>query len=210
MGNIKIHGLSVGSLQTMCYILSNTETKEAIVIDPGAEGQRILNELENRELTLKAILLTHGHFDHIGAAKEIADAKQVKIYAYTEEDSFLKDVNMNLSSMFGRPISLTADVLFEDLEVLHLIGATIQVIHTPGHTKGSVCFYLKDHKILISGDTLFYESVGRTDFPTGSSAQLSSSIKGRLFALSDDVNVYPGHGSSTTIGHEKMNNPYAV
>lgn len=210
MGNINLHSISVGSLQTMCYILSNIETKEAIVVDPGAEGQRILNKLEKQGLTLKAILLTHGHFDHIDAVQKIVDGRQVKIYAFKEEDSFLKDTNMNLSTMFGRPLSVTADVLLEDLEVLNLIGTTIKVIHTPGHTKGSVCFYLKDEKILISGDTLFYESVGRTDFPTGSSAELSSSIKNRLFMLPDDVNVYPGHGCSTTIGHEKMNNPYAV
>ena len=210
MQRIKIHSMPVGSLQTMCYIVYNIDSKEAIVVDPGAEAAKILLWTETNGLTIKGIYLTHGHFDHIGAAKEIRDACDVKIYAYKEEDDFLQDAGMNLSTMFGRSIALTADELMEDLEVLHVLGTSMQVIHTPGHTKGSVCFYFKDLNALISGDTLFFESVGRTDFPTGSSAKLVNSIQQRLFSLPDDAIVYPGHGCSTTIGHEKMHNPYAI
>lgn len=208
MKNIKLQVITVGSVQTNSYLLYNTDTLEAILIDPGAEAARILKEIEIKELTLKAILLTHGHFDHIMGIKGIKDSKNVPVYASKLEEDLMKDEYMNCSVMFGCEVTLTPDILFMDKEKLNIAGFNIEVIHTPGHTKGSVCLYIPEEKLLFSGDTLFFESVGRTDLPTGNGIQLSNSIKERLFVLPEDVKVYPGHGNSTSIGYEKNNNPY--
>ena len=206
MSKLKIQKLILGVMQTNCYIISDTETKEAFVIDPADNEQKILQILENYQLKLKAILLTHGHFDHIYAAGSLAMDCGVQIYAGEFELELLGDSQMNASSMFRREYTLVPDVLLKDGETLQLGEHKLKVLSTPGHTIGGICFYCEVEAVLFSGDTLFFESVGRSDFATGNSRQLIESINEKLFPLGDSVIVYPGHGDSTSIGYEKDNN----
>jgi glyoxylase-like metal-dependent hydrolase (beta-lactamase superfamily II) len=200
--------LILGMVQTNCYIISNGDTKEAIVFDPADDAVKIEQYLKANDLVCKAILLTHGHFDHIMAAAELADLTQVPIYAHEDEVSLLKDAKLNASSHIHRECSLVPDILLKDQELLQLAGFMIQAIHTPGHTAGGTCYYFTGHGVLISGDTLFLENIGRSDLPTGNGRQLVESILDKLMILEDQVAVYPGHGIATTIGHERDNNIY--
>lgn len=206
MSGMKLLRVTVGAIATNSYILSNETTGEGILIDPGARADRLLEKIKSQNIELKAILLTHGHFDHIMAVKEIVDELHVKTYIYKEEKELVSSEDLNCSKMFGYHASIIPDVLFDDQEVLTIAGIPIRVIHTPGHTRGSVCFYIEDESVLISGDTLFRESIGRTDLPTGSSEELIDSVRNKLYLLPDEVRVYPGHGIDTTIGYEKEHN----
>lgn len=207
MSKIKIETVVVGPIQTNCYIVWNADTKEALVFDPGDYGQRIYEFLKERELTLKAILLTHGHFDHINAAPYLINQTHVKSYISCQEERLVTDANLNCSAMFGQPFAYTPDERIKENEVLSFLDTKMQVISTPGHTKGSLCFYFEQEGFLISGDTLFFESYGRTDFPTGNGNQLRESLQKLFKQLPEDVVVYPGHGCATKIGYEKKNNP---
>ncbi|SFB36070.1 Glyoxylase, beta-lactamase superfamily II [Acetitomaculum ruminis DSM 5522] len=199
----------VGEIQTNCYILYNDDTKECIMVDPGDEGKRLYKILEDEGLTLKAILITHAHFDHICAAQFIADKTGAKIIAGSDEkESFLNDV-INLTGYYHGQ-SPKVDVFYDDGDEISLIGLSIKVIFTPGHTIGSVCYYIDSEKLLFSGDTLFNYSVGRTDFPTGDKDAIVRSLNDRLMKLDDDVKVMPGHGPDTTIGFERENNPFVL
>lgn len=207
MENLKVKFFIVGNVQTNCYIISNSNTKEAIVVDPGDAPSKIEDYLNSNDLVCKAILLTHGHFDHILAAEELREKYHVKIYIHEDEAALVSDPEMNVSLYFtGREYSLKPDVLLKDNEQLNLAGQAIRVIHTPGHTGGGVCYLLEEHGILFSGDTLFRGSVGRTDFPTGDGKKLIEVIKEKLMVLDDSISVYPGHGMMTTIGYERNNN----
>lgn len=208
MSEIKIGRMVVGAVQTNCYFLQNVETNEVIVIDPADKGGKIYEELTNRGYKIQAILLTHGHFDHVMGVDELRKLSGAKVYLGEQEEKLISNADLNVSAMFGTPYTTTADIFVKDGQVLELAGMKIQVIHTPGHTAGGVSYYLEEEGILICGDTLFLESVGRTDFPTSSTAELRASIREKLFLLPDDVYVYPGHGSTTTIEHEKENNPF--
>lgn len=157
---------------------------------------------------MNAILLTHGHFDHIWGANELRRLSGAKIYAYEGEKSLCEDAEKNVSAQAGRPETVQADFYEKDGTVLSLAGFSLKLIATPGHTGGSCCYYLEEEKVLFSGDTLFEGSVGRTDFPTGSMSSLVRSIKEKLLVLPEDVVVYSGHGDTTTIGDEKKYNPY--
>jgi hydroxyacylglutathione hydrolase len=208
MSELTLKTLVLGMVQTNCYIISNEETKEAIVFDPADNADRIEQYLKANDLVCKGILLTHGHFDHILAAAELAVRTGTSIHAHEAEARLLSDPYMNASAQIHRECTLKPDILLEDGQSLQLSGYAIKVIHTPGHTAGGVCYYFPGHGTLISGDTLFLESIGRTDLPTGNSRQLIEAINTKLMILEDQVKVYPGHGAPTTIGHERDNNDY--
>ena len=204
--NIEIKMMVLGPVQTNCFFLINEDTKELLIIDPADRAQGIIDWIQSEGLKPVAILLTHGHFDHIMAVEGLRKEYQIPMYASKDEVEVLANPQLNVSTMMGAYVSMKADELFADGDVLELAG--MKVISTPGHTIGSVCFYIEEEKMLISGDTLFEASVGRTDFPTGSSRQLINSIKTRLFILPEDVNVFPGHGEVTSIAYEKTHNPF--
>jgi glyoxylase-like metal-dependent hydrolase (beta-lactamase superfamily II) len=208
MSKYKLNTLVLGIVQTNCYIISNADTKEAIVIDPADYAPSIIKLLQENDLVCKAILLTHGHFDHIMAASELAAAAGVKVYAHEAEVALLADPFLNSSYNIHRECSLVPDVCLKDGQMLKLAGFTIKVIHTPGHTAGGVCYYLTENGVLFSGDTLFLEDIGRSDLPTGNSRLLVESIKNKLMPLEDGIIVYPGHEEPTTIGYEREHNIY--
>lgn len=208
MADIKVKRLVLGSLGTNCYILYHADTKQAVIFDPADEEERILDAMQELGLHLEAILLTHGHFDHMMAADRLREETGSRICSFHEEAQVAEDAYVNLSSQFRTGYVLKVDETFTDNQVVELAGFSIQVLHTPGHTKGSVCYYLEKEGLLFSGDTLFAGSVGRSDFPTGSGATLIRSIKERLAVLPDGTQVFPGHGDMSTIGYEKVNNPF--
>ena len=164
--------------------------------------------MQEKEFQIKAILLTHGHFDHIWGVEELRKRSGAEVYAYEGEEKLCQDPALNVSAAVGRSCGITPDQLFRDGEEFEFAGIRGRVIATPGHTGGSCCYYFEEDQILISGDTLFQESVGRTDFPTGSMSALVRSVKEKLFTLPDETRVYPGHGMMTTIGYEKENNAF--
>lgn len=210
MGNIIVKTCTVGQVQTNCYIIFHKELKEAVLIDPGDHASFLMQKCKELGVTVAAILLTHGHFDHIGAVNELHETLKADIYAGKEEDDLLQDPSLNLSwSYLNDKITIIADRFLDDGEEFELIGTRWKLIATPGHTAGSVCYLIPDEKILVSGDTLFLESLGRTDMPTGNISLIIDSITKKLFVLPDETIVYPGHGDSTTIEHEKLYNPVA-
>lgn len=207
-GEMDMKILVLGMVSTNCYIISNHETKEAVIIDPADKAEVIKQYVNDNGLSVVGILFTHGHFDHIMAANELTAYYHTKIYAGKEEKTLLGDSGMNCSSNVGRSCQVIPDIDLEDGDMITLAGMHIKVIHTPGHTAGGVCYYFMNQGVLISGDTLFLESIGRTDLPTGNGTKLIESIKNKLLLLDDNTKVYPGHGDSTTIAYEKRNNPY--
>lgn len=208
MGDYQIERVAVGMLSTNCYLVKDRKTGDACVIDPGDNLTLIQDALHRIHARCRLILLTHGHFDHMMAADRLRKETGSKIYSFHEEVQVAEDAYVNLSSQFGTGYMLKVDEVFTDKQVAKLAGFSIQVLHTPGHTKGSVCYYLEKEGLLFSGDTLFAGSVGRSDFPTGSGAALIRSIKERLAALPDGTQVFPGHGDMSTIGYEKVHNPF--
>ena len=205
---IKIGRLTMGVCQTNCYFLYKEDSDKVIFIDPADKGELIYEKLMEAGFEVAAILLTHGHFDHIWGCNELREAAGVKVYAYEGEKELCEDPVKNVSDHARRPYTATVDQYLKDGEELTIADMTFTVIATPGHTEGSCCYYFEEGKLLVSGDTLFAESVGRTDLPTGSASQLVRSIKEKLLVLPEDVKVYPGHGVDTTIGHEARYNPF--
>lgn len=204
-----INCVPVGYLQTNCYILHKEGMDKCIVVDPGDEPKLILEELEKEKLTPEFIVLTHAHFDHIHEIPVLREKfPEVKLYCLDEEEEVLGNCELNASKRFHRTQEIKTDYTFTDGESVTLSGLSFKVIATPGHTKGSACFYFEDCGILISGDTLFCEGIGRSDFATGNSEAIIKSITEKLFMLPDDTKVLPGHGQTTTIIHEKEYNPY--
>ncbi|MBO8129123.1 MAG: MBL fold metallo-hydrolase [Peptococcaceae bacterium] len=199
--------LPVGALQANCYIIGCDKTKQAFIIDPGDEPEKILAAVRSLGVTVAGILLTHGHADHIGAASAVKKSLNCPVYIHPEDSAMLTDSKLNLSSFLGRDTVLEApDHTLTDGQGLHAGEMELTVAHTPGHTAGGVCFIANG--VIFSGDTLFAGSIGRTDLPGGEMETLIASIKNKLLVLPDETRVYPGHGPLTTIGEEKRNNPF--
>ena len=193
---MKMTTMALGAYQTNCYLAWSEESDECIVVDPGYEPERVLAQTEKLGKKIVAILLTHGHFDHVGGVKEIAAETDCKVYIHE------RDLSMPQQMTAGR---LYYTHTYRDGDVLQLAGLSIRVLHTPGHTLGSVCLTVED--TMFSGDTLFQDSCGRTDLPGGSWTEICASLN-RLASLEVDYKVYPGHGPSTTLAEEKKYNPY--
>lgn len=234
MNKINIGGYIVGAVATNVYYLYREGSRDCIVVDPADMGDAIYKALTDKGLRVRVILLTHGHYDHIWGVEALREASGASVIACDKEEQFLLDPMANHSGLHNRPCAIKADRYVRDGERFTLLDGTavdkegnaiggvesaitLICIWTPGHTHGSCCYYIEGHgaeggntqePMLLSGDTLFYESVGRTDLPTGSMSELVHSVRDRLFTLPDDTQVFPGHESATSIGHEKANNYY--
>lgn len=208
MSDIKIGRLTLGVCATNCYFLYREGQKDVVFFDPADRGADIHAAMENKGFHVAAILLTHGHFDHIWGGDRLRELSGAKIYALDKEKVVCQDAYVNVSAQAGRKSTISPDEWLTDGQEIEFAGIRMKVIETPGHTVGSCCYYVPEAGYLIAGDTLFEGSVGRTDFPTGSMSKLVRSVKEKLFLLPDETKVYPGHGDSTTIGFEKQNNPF--
>lgn len=201
----------LGDFMTNCYTVYNSETREAVIIDPASNARFLSNMLVNQQLDCVAVLLTHGHIDHMEAVPELMEliGHKVPLYAAAEEQDVLNDPRKNLSSMLSSQVmTIKPDILLEDGQVIELLGTEITCMLVPGHTRGGMCYYLEENQILFSGDTLFSRSIGRSDFPTGDGIRLVKEIREKLMVLPETVTVYPGHNERTTIGREKEMNPF--
>lgn len=199
--------LQVGPLETNCYIIADEKSKIAAIIDPGENAKQIINAVNEAELKVKYIFLTHGHSDHIAALKEIKEATGAKIVIHELDAHMLTSSESNLSFLLGERFTQpSADIKLKGSEEFRLGDLFLEIIHTPGHTPGGIS--IKVGNVVFTGDTLFAGSIGRTDFPGGSFDMLISSIKEKLLKLDDDTKIFPGHGESSTIGYEKRMNPF--
>ncbi len=199
--------LIVGPIMANCYIVGCNRTNEAVVIDPGDEGERILSVVADESLTVKYILNTHGHFDHVGANREIKEKTGADLMIHAEDAPMLQQLSSSAAAWgFHAVDSPPPDRKIKEGDEITFGEITMKVLHTPGHTPGGVAFYT-DGCVFV-GDTLFMGSIGRTDFPGGDYDTLIQSVKTRLFTLPEETKVYPGHNHETTIGREKGSNPF--
>jgi len=202
----------VGPLQCNCVVLGCEKTKEAILIDPGDEAQKILREVGNEELRIKYILHTHAHFDHIGATERIKKATKAPACLHKSDTRLYENLPMQ-GRFFGFEFETPTPIekFLEDEEILTFGEYKLQVLHTPGHSPGSICFkLLGGSEVLFSGDTLFKQSIGRTDLWGGDYDQIMKSLRERILTLDGDTHVYPGHGPDTRLGDEKKTNPFLL
>lgn len=205
---MKVEKFVTGIISTNCYLVINEDTKQAVVIDPAACPSYLMSHIKSEGLKIEAILLTHGHFDHIMGIDGFLSELDVPVYVHEEDADAMEDPVLNQSSTYTSGYTFGKARYLRDRQTLELAGYTFQVIHTPGHTKGGCCYYVASEGVLFSGDTLFQNSVGRTDFVNSSTSDLVHSVREKLFLLPDDTMVYPGHMGETKIGHEKKYNPY--
>lgn len=200
--------ICVGELAVNCYILAKGQNSSAIIIDPGEDEKKIRRILDKFGLKPGIIINTHGHIDHIGCDDKFA----APIYVHELDAPLLRNAELNLSNFLGGGFSVTsAEVrVLRDKDIIEFEGISLEVIHTPGHTPGGICLLMKkpQDKILFTGDSLFYRSIGRTDFPGADERKLIGAIKEKIFTLADDTEIFPGHGPSSTIGKEKQENPF--
>jgi len=208
---MKIDRLVLGDFQTNAHVVRADETAtDCLIVDTGLDDRDLVAFLAHHRLAPVAVVLTHGHADHIVGLDALRrDFPQIKVYIHRLDATMLTDPQANLSAMAGVPFTTQpADILLEDGDVVTEAGITFTVLHTPGHTPGGICLYAEPDGILFAGDTLFADGVGRSDFPGGNAAQLIESIRARLLGLPDETVVYPGHAMRTTIGREKAHNPF--
>ncbi len=208
---MKIERLILGVYETNCYVLrSNEATKDCLIVDAGLGAGKLIKFLEEHQLNPVAVVLTHGHIDHIaGVAALRGRFPDIKVYIHKLDAEMLSEPQTNLSAMTGGAFSIEpADFSVEEQSCIEQAGVKLSVLHTPGHTPGGICLYSKNEAIVFTDDALFADSIGRTDFPCGSTEQLLKSIREKLFILPDETKVYPGHGPITTIAHEKAHNPF--
>ncbi len=208
MADLQILEYNVGDIGTNCYLLVNTATKETIIVDPGGDAPMLERNITAQGLQPVAIFLTHAHYDHAHHAGILKAKYHVPVYVHEAERAVLKDISQNVSAMFGCPETYEADIFLKDGQQISVAEFDIQVLHTPGHTPGGCCYYFAENKTLISGDSLFDGSIGRTDFPGGSMSDLVRSVREKILVLPRDVEVYPGHMSRTTVGREADYNPF--
>ncbi|MHC4070661.1 MAG: MBL fold metallo-hydrolase [Planctomycetota bacterium] len=208
---MKIDHLILGAYETNSYVLRSSDTtKNCLVIDTGLEAGRLIDFLKEQELNPVALVLTHGHVDHIGGVAALrTQFPDMKICIHKLDAEMLTDPQANLSAMTGAVFTTEPeDVSLQEHSIVEQAGIELTVLHTPGHTPGGISLYSKESGAAFVGDTLFADSIGRTDFPNGNMSQLLGSIREKLFTLPDETQVYPGHGPATTIGHEKAYNPF--
>ena len=202
---MEIVKLKTGVLGVNTYLVSDNDT-EAFVVDPGGDAQKIGQTAAEKGWNIQAVLLTHGHFDHIGALREL-QRDGAEVYVHAADAPMLWDAQASLAAQFGYTTEpCRADHLLTGGEELSLCGMNLRVIATPGHTPGGVCYLVGD--VIFSGDTLFCASIGRTDLPTGSSSQLVRSVKEKIMILPEDTKIYPGHMEETSVQFEKEHNPF--
>ena len=208
---MKIDGLALGSYETNCYVLRSSEAaKDCLIVDAGSGAEKLIEFLHEHKLNPVSVVLTHGHIDHIeGIAALRAEFPDIKVYIHKLDAEMLTEPLTNLSAMTGAAFSIEpADFFMEEQGAIEQADMKLRVLHTPGHTPGGICLYCEDEGVVFTDDTLFADSIGRTDFPNGNTEQLFQSIREKLFTLPDDTKVYPGHGPVTTIAHEREYNPF--
>lgn len=206
MGKLTIQSFAVMPFDENCYVVSD-DTGEGVVIDPGGMAKEILAYIREKKLSIQAVLDTHGHCDHIGANDAIRDETGAPLYIHKADAPMLSDMRLNLSAFMGfKALSRPAEHLLSEGDKISFGQSELEVIHTPGHTVGGVCFV--GDGVVFTGDTLFAGSIGRSDFPGGSEVELIGNIKKKLLALPDEMKVYSGHGPSSEIGWERQCNPY--
>lgn len=205
---MRVERFVTGIISTNCYLAVNEETKQAVIVDPAACPKKMLEYIAGEGLKIEAILLTHGHFDHIMGIDGFLERFPAPVYVHEDDEKVMNDPRLNQSSIYTAGYTFSGAKYLRDRQTLDLAGYTFEVIHTPGHTWGGCCYYIPSEQVLFSGDTLFQCSVGRTDFETSSTSDLLHSVREKLFQLPDETHVYPGHMGETTIGFEKANNPY--
>lgn len=204
---MKFLRIPLGVYQANCYVVWDEETKKTAIIDPGGDFKTLKRIIEEKDLGLECVVLTHAHADHIGAVADLKEEYSVKVMVHQGDYEMLADRTVNHSDVMGNKIiEIKADKKLKDSDRIPVGKMELTVIHTPGHSKGSIC--LKIDNVLFTGDTLFAGSIGRTDLEGGSFKEIIKSIKERLLVMSDDTKVYPGHGPSTTIKEERDNNPF--
>lgn len=199
--------IEVGPLAVNCYLVADEDSRAGMIIDPGAEAQVILKKIKLFNVKINLLVLTHTHFDHIGALKEVKEATGAQVAVHTDDAASLSRKDIIAESFgFSYPPPPEADKLLADGDVIEIGSVKFKILHTPGHSPGSIC--LIGGKIVFTGDTLFYSGIGRTDLPGGSYAKIQENIRTKLLVLPDNTIVYPGHGPQTTIGQEKNGNPF--
>ncbi len=206
---LKIESIIVGPLQSNCFILMCPETREAVIIDPGDEADKIINTIQTLNAEPVSIINTHGHGDHIGANGKIKERYDIPLAIHEGDAPMLTDPNANFSAFLGVPIiSPKADRLLNDGDELDWANRKIKVLHTPGHSPGGISLFVENH--LFSGDALFKMTIGRTDIPGASHEVLLKGIREKILTLDDETLIYPGHGPMTTVGEERRNNPFLL